>query len=1106
MKARLMRLLQTLFSVYPQEWPKVLVLLSVATLLGMGFSLSRAASEGLFLTNLGIQYLPSLLLVNPVLVLMASAVYSIFADRTPDARLLVYTALLPVPLILVMFLLSALEANWVYFLLYTFVLAYASILTTSWTVYLAGHYDVQESKRLLPFISSGILMGTVVGGLGTALGAHLIGARNLLLVWIATSLGVAAVVWWLSRHFTTMEAETRKVKRGVKPPGMIQNLKEGLAYSRSSSLFMTTTVVSIATMVAIQLIDFEYSKIFARTYAHPAALTAFLGIFDGLTTVAALLLQWFVAPWCIRRFGVQGTNLLFPYILTGSFGALLLAPAAGSAMFARFTRMCLMPSLRGTTRTLMLNAVPRKMGARVRSFNTGIVLPAGQGLGALVLVLLKGLHIPLLFPVLGFLVAVFFVLYSYRQNKAYSEALLSLLREDKIHLLDLDDNEIRQLDAAAIQAISERLSASQALIPSAAEHLALDPGELSHEIARTQEEVSIAAIELLRAIGSPQAFAALRQHLPFTSPRLTAAALQALAAIGGPEAATMLSPFLRDAHPQVRMAAIAGLRHLDDPALRQNIATLLDDADVQVRAAALAVALTDATTPAYAQAYQTWEGMLASEEEATQVAAFSIMATVPQTPLQGRLYRVLLHPNLAVRYEALRVLRQLAASGRVQDVDTNLLRALEDDDMDTRELALQALAALGTDEALDHLLVLLDDEQPRVRETLIQAVKPFGKRAMAPLLDRLRSPRSTLLAKETALLALARIEGVQAGQLLPFWEGTLQDVYRYKLMLAYLETHAGLEADAFLRTALRNAHDQRLSLLLQLLAVWASPEVARLVESGLHDPDRYKRAHALEALESLSERRFTRLFLPILEATEGQHDAWREVAEHEWHLTCSGLQDVLETCVQASDKWIVVGALLSGKARGDALGEDWLAQVRRCAENSEDPDVRATARHLLGAKVDTRHRTLSLTEVMLFLKRVPLYSSLNLDQLHTITTHVTEHDMQAGEVIFREGDESYELYLIVSGSIEIHKKIGGVEQHLAALSAGDFFGDMAIFEHRPRSASAVATSAGVILVLRSEHFRQIILQEPAISFEIFRELSARLRRFDQEKATASLDG
>src|SRR5262249_58553229 len=108
-------------------------------------------------------------------------------------------------------------------------------------------------------------------------------------------------------------------------------------------------------------------------------------------------------PWCLRRFGVQGTNLLYPYVLLFAFGFITAALgmpvfSLPAAMFARFTRSSLQPTLRGTSRTLMLNAVPRKTGALVRSFNTAMVMPLGQGTGAILLVIFEGLSLPSLLP------------------------------------------------------------------------------------------------------------------------------------------------------------------------------------------------------------------------------------------------------------------------------------------------------------------------------------------------------------------------------------------------------------------------------------------------------------------------------------------------------------------------------------------------------------------------------------------------------------------------------------------------------------------------------------------------------------------------------------
>src|SRR5215510_8063643 len=355
----LFRVLEKLFPVQPHEWPKAFLLFSVATLWGISTSVSRAASEGMFLSHLGVEYLPTLLLANPLLVLVLSIVYSAYADRLAPDRLMIATVVLPVPLIVLLRLVILLHLPWVYFLLYAFVLAYGALLMLSWSVYLATHYDIQEAKRLIPFISSGLLVGTIVGGMVVVGSAALLGPANLLWLWVATLGAGALLVWRLARRYPCLEAP--KARRGSGKSSLGRTIAEGFRYVRASALFMTMAMTTLTTMIALQLIDFQYSTIFRATFPSGAALTAFLGMVDGLTTVIALVLQWFVVPWSLRHFGVQGTNLVYPYVLLVAFGGLAstsLLPSITllAAIFARFTRMNLLPTLRGTPYALMLNA------------------------------------------------------------------------------------------------------------------------------------------------------------------------------------------------------------------------------------------------------------------------------------------------------------------------------------------------------------------------------------------------------------------------------------------------------------------------------------------------------------------------------------------------------------------------------------------------------------------------------------------------------------------------------------------------------------------------------------------------------------------------------
>jgi hypothetical protein len=321
-------------------------------------------------------------------------------------------------------------------------------------------------------------------------------------------------------------------------------------------------------------------------------------------------------------------------------------------------------------------------------------------------------------------------------------------------------------------------------------------------------------------------------------------------------------------------------------------------------------------------------------------------------------------------------------------------------------------------------------------------------------------------------------------------------------MLSRLAPQLSLPDDTFLRVAVQDQYDQLLSLLLHFFAVWVSPEVARLVESGLRDTDRYQRAQALEALESLGERRFTRLLLPLLEATDDPSSTWQEVARQQWHLVCPEIRTVIDTCLQATDKWVVIGALLAGNARATTMGDDWQQRLTQLATSAADPHIQRTAQQLLGYQMEQPYQHLSLTDVMLFLKRIPLYNSLSLEQIHTIARHLTEQVAWPGQTIVHEGEHSDEFYLIVTGQVDIVKGYGETIATLATLSAGDFFGEMAIFEQLPRVASAIAVAESVLLVLSASHFRRLIMQNPAISFGLFRELSARLRHFQDEPQAA----
>ena len=105
---------------------------------------------------------------------------------------------------------------------------------------------------------------------------------------------------------------------------------------------------------------------------------------------------------------------------------------------------------------------------------------------------------------------------------------------------------------------------------------------------------------------------------------------------------------------------------------------------------------------------------------------------------------------------------------------------------------------------------------------------------------------------------------------------------------------------------------------------------------------------------------------------------------------------------------------------------------------------------------------------------------------------------EQGHVLFQEGDDGEDMYIIQSGRVAIKKKVKEGEATLAVLEKGDFFGEMAILERMPRSAAAEVVEAGDLIVINGEQFGDMIKANPEIAVRMLRKYSIRLRETNKQ--------
>jgi CRP/FNR family transcriptional regulator, cyclic AMP receptor protein len=107
-------------------------------------------------------------------------------------------------------------------------------------------------------------------------------------------------------------------------------------------------------------------------------------------------------------------------------------------------------------------------------------------------------------------------------------------------------------------------------------------------------------------------------------------------------------------------------------------------------------------------------------------------------------------------------------------------------------------------------------------------------------------------------------------------------------------------------------------------------------------------------------------------------------------------------------------------------------------------------------------------------------------------------DYEVGTVLFREGDPGREMFVIQSGEVEISRMMGEKRQMLALLPAGEFFGEMAIINNRPRSATATVKKKARLLVIDGETFEAMLRGKTEIAVRMIKSMAERLERANQQ--------
>jgi len=129
------------------------------------------------------------------------------------------------------------------------------------------------------------------------------------------------------------------------------------------------------------------------------------------------------------------------------------------------------------------------------------------------------------------------------------------------------------------------------------------------------------------------------------------------------------------------------------------------------------------------------------------------------------------------------------------------------------------------------------------------------------------------------------------------------------------------------------------------------------------------------------------------------------------------------------------------------------------------------------------------------LGRAPLFEALDEDGARALRSRMTDVELGRGERLFAEGDEGDRLFVVLDGKIKLTRAApDGRENLLSVVGPGEMFGELSLFDPRPRTASATAITDAHLVALAHDKLLIWLTGRPEVALHLLRALAQRLRR------------
>jgi CRP/FNR family transcriptional regulator, cyclic AMP receptor protein len=144
-------------------------------------------------------------------------------------------------------------------------------------------------------------------------------------------------------------------------------------------------------------------------------------------------------------------------------------------------------------------------------------------------------------------------------------------------------------------------------------------------------------------------------------------------------------------------------------------------------------------------------------------------------------------------------------------------------------------------------------------------------------------------------------------------------------------------------------------------------------------------------------------------------------------------------------------------------------------------------------------------DILNLVRMIPIFAELNENEIKKIADIGISRKYSKNSIVFLEEEAGAALFIIISGKVKVVRTDDeGKEVILSILGSGEFFGEMALLDGLPRSATVVSTEESELFMIHRREFLQLIESSPQVVVSLLRELTRRLRKADEQIKSLSL--